>query len=88
MPYISAIIARALALVDFFLAQWVDVTWVSSDVIGASPNGCFEFDVANASVNECGQEFLANLTEVVEGVVALLPQVLGGLFAIGEPAAV
>jgi hypothetical protein len=82
MNYLSVIIAKALALTDFFLEQWVDVTIYTQ----ASPNGCWEFDILNASVNPCGQEFLSNLTDVVEGVVALLPSILGGLFSFGSPA--
>ena len=80
--YLSYIIAKALALVDFFLEQWVDVTLYSA----GSGNTCWQFDIVNASVNGCGQEFLVNLTDVVEGVVALIPGLLGGLFAFGTPA--
>ncbi|MBN2098342.1 MAG: hypothetical protein JW753_01970 [Dehalococcoidia bacterium] len=83
-PFISTIIARVLAITDYFLAQWVDVAAVSN----ASPNGCWEFDVQNATLNACGQEFIANLTDVVEGVIALVPSLLGGLFAFGTPEAV
>jgi hypothetical protein len=82
--FISTIIARVLAITDYFLAQWVDVTVYTN----ASPNGCWEFDVQNATINACGQEFISNLTDVVEGVVALIPGILGGLFAFGDPAAV
>jgi hypothetical protein len=82
--FITTIIARVLAIVDYFLAQWVDVATVTN----ASPNGCWSFDVQNATLNACGQEFLSNLTDVVEGVVALLPGILGGLFAFGTPEAV
>jgi len=83
-PYISLIIAKALALVDFFLEQWVDYTVVTT---GAISNGCWNFDVINASVNTCGAAFLINLTDVVEGVVALIPSVLSGLFSFGTPSA-
>jgi hypothetical protein len=85
MPLISSIIAKALALVDVFLSQWVTVTWSSST---ASGNTCWSFQTANATVNACGQEFLHNLTDVVEGLTALLPYVLGGLFATGQAAPV
>jgi hypothetical protein len=83
-PFITLIIAKALALTDYFLEQWVDVAMVTN----ASPNACWSFEVVNATVNPCGQEFLSNLTDVVEGVVALVPSLLGGLFAFGTPAAV
>ena len=83
-PFISLIIAKVLALTDYFLEQWVDVAMVTN----ASPNLCYSFEVVNATVNPCGQEFLSNLTDVVEGVVALVPSLLGGLFAFGTPAAV
>ena len=81
MPLLSSIIARTLALVDVFLSQWVTLTWSAST---ASGNTCWSFQTANATVNGCGQEFLHNLTDVVEGVVALVPAVLGGLFATGQ----
>jgi len=84
VPFISLIIAKSLALVDYFLEQWVDVTVVTN----ASPNACWSFTVVNASVNACGQEFLSNLLDVIEGLVALVPYLLGGLFSFGEPAAV
>jgi hypothetical protein len=83
-PFITTIIARVLAITDYFLNQWVTVSTYSQ----ASPNGCWSFDVQNATLNACGQEFLSNLTDVVEGVVALVPDLLGGLFAFGTPATV
>ena len=83
-PFISLIIAKVLALTDYFLEQWVDVAMVTN----ASPNACWSFEVVNATVNPCGQEFLTNVTDVVEGVVALIPSILGGLFAFGTPATV
>jgi hypothetical protein len=82
MPYLSYIIAKVLALTDFFLEQWVDVTLITS-----SGNGCWSFQTVNASVNTCGAAFLINVTDVVEGVVALVPYLLGGLFASGTPSA-
>jgi hypothetical protein len=85
-PYLSTILARVLAITDYFLAQWVDVTTVDAGL--ASPNTCFEFIVQNATLNPCGQEIMSNLVEIVEGVVAMVPSLLGGLFAIGEPASV
>lgn len=84
VPFVTTIIAKILALVDFFLSQWVDVS-VSASV---SPNHCWEYSAVNASVNPCGQEFLSNLTDVLEGTVALVPSLLGGLFAFGSPTAV
>jgi hypothetical protein len=78
------IIAKVLALTDYFLEQWVDVEAYTS----ASPNTCWSFDIVNATVNPCGQEFLSDLTQVVTGVTALIPSLLGGLFAFGTPAAV
>jgi len=80
--YLSYIIAKVLALTDFFLEQWVDVTLYTA----GSPNDCWEFTIVNASVNPCGQEFLVNLTDVLEGIIALIPGLLGGLFSFGTPA--
>lgn len=84
MPYISFIIAKVLALTDFFLEQWVDVS------VGASlsPNLCYVMPTISANVNPCGQEFLTNVTDIVEGLVALVPSILAGLFASGAPSAV
>ena len=66
MPFISTIIARLLAIQDWYLGQFVDVTLVTS----ASPNNCWSFDIVNASVNACGQEFIRN--QVVEEWADLL----------------
>jgi hypothetical protein len=82
---ISTIIARGLALVDFLLAQWVDV---GTPIANASPNGCYSFDVQNVTLNACGVEFLTNLTDVIEGLVALVPTLLGALFSVGSVEAV
>ena len=84
MPYISFIIAKVLALTDFFLEQWVDV----STGVSLSPNLCYAMPTISANVNACGQEFLTNVTDIVEGVVALVPSILAGLFASGSPTAV
>jgi hypothetical protein len=79
MPYISTIIARVLALTDWFLAQWVSA--VPSPVTGAG--NCYSAYTINATVNACGQNFLTNVTDIIEGVTALVPLVLAGLFATG-----
>jgi len=54
MPLVATITARLLALQDWYLGQWVD----ASAYTLASPNNCWQFDVLNAIVNPCGQEFL------------------------------
>jgi uncharacterized membrane protein YccF (DUF307 family) len=66
MPFISIIIAKLLALQDWFLGQFVDVELVAS----VSPNACWSFDIVNAAVNPCGQEFIRN--QVVEEWADLL----------------
>jgi hypothetical protein len=76
MPYLSSILARVLAFGDFLLSKWVDVGFYPS-----TTSNCWTFYVAEANVNTCGQEFINNLVEIVEGVVGLVPSVLGGLFA-------
>lgn len=68
MPLLTTIIARVLAISDYFLAQWVDVV----PVVNASPNGCWSFDVQNATVNACGQEYF--LAEIVEEWADLLAE--------------
>lgn len=58
MPLVTTIIARLLAIQDFVLAQMVDVSAVTK----ASPNGCWSFDVQNATLNVCGQALIGNET--------------------------
>jgi uncharacterized membrane protein len=52
MPFVSIIIARLLALQDWYLGQFVDV----STVVNASANNCWSLNIVNATVNPCGQE--------------------------------
>jgi hypothetical protein len=82
MPYISTILARVLALTDWFLAQWVDITAVGSS-LGAINNGvpCYASPTISANVNACGADFLKNSTDIVEGLAKLVPSILAGLFA-------
>ena len=58
MPFISTIIARLLAIEDWYLGQFVDVDVVAS----VSPNDCWSFDIVNATVNACGQALMGNTT--------------------------
>lgn len=67
MPTITTIIARGLAIADFLLARWVDL---GTPVANASPNGCWEFEVQNATLNACGQEQV--LSHIVEEWADLL----------------
>jgi hypothetical protein len=73
------IIAAALALVDEFLAQWVTV---SSTTVGNTAT-CYTGTMYTASVNACGTAFIAGVTDIVEGLVALIPSLLGSLFVVG-----
>lgn len=79
MPFVTTIIARLLALEDWYLAQFVDVSTVSR----ASPNGCWSFDVQNATLNACGQALLGNATggwdTIMNSVVALVPNLVAAL---------
>jgi hypothetical protein len=81
MPFISTIIARGLAVIDYLLAQWVDL---EPPVANASPNGCWEFDIQNVTLNACGQEFLGNhvLAELIELWADTTGVVMGSLLAI------
>jgi hypothetical protein len=54
MPFVTTIIARLLAIQDWYLGQFVDV----SAVTAASANNCWSFNIVNATVNPCGQEML------------------------------
>jgi hypothetical protein len=68
MPLLTTIIARVLAISDYLLAQWVDV----APVTNVSPNGCWQFEVQNATLNACGQERI--LANIVEGWADLLAE--------------
>lgn len=80
MPLVTTIIARVLAISDYYLAQWVDVTPVAN----ASPNGCWSFDVQNATLNACGQENIGGnvpwgMINAWQSVMDILPSVIGTL---------
>jgi len=76
MPFVSTIIAKLLALQDWYLGQFVDVALVTI----ASPNGCWSFDIVNASVNPCGQALGGNATggwnSFLTDVVDLIPNIV------------
>jgi len=77
MPLVTTIIARLIALQDWYLGQFVDVTLVTS----ASPNNCWSFDIVNASVNACGQEFIRNQVveewaDLLQAMTILIPSLL------------
>jgi hypothetical protein len=85
MPFVSIIIARLLALQDWYLGQFVDVSTVAS----ASANNCWSLNIVNATVNPCGQEFIHN--QVLEQWIDLLQAttiLIPSLFAFGSPASV
>jgi hypothetical protein len=82
--YISTIIARVLALTDYFLSAWVDVQVVPA---GNYVSNCFSMGSVQANVNACGVEFLDSVIDIVEGLVYLTPSILAGLFANGAPEA-
>jgi hypothetical protein len=78
MLLVSTIIARLLALEDWYLGQFVDVSLVTS----ASPNECWSFDIVNASVNACGQALLGNATGgwgAMMSIVNLAPTLISAL---------
>ena len=81
MPLITTIIARGLAIIDYLLAQWVDV---GQPVANASPNGCWEFDVQNVTLNACGQEYLSShvVAEMIELWAETSYYVMGSIFAV------
>ena len=77
MPLVTTIIARLIALQDWYPGQFVDVTLVTS----ASPNNCWSFDIVNASVNACGQEFIRNQmveewADLLQAMTILIPSLL------------
>lgn len=90
MPLVSTIIARLLAIQDWYLGQFVDVTAAAN----ASPNGCWSFEIVNAIVNPCGQELAGNATGqgwgAITSIVNITPTLLSvfiwaGPFANWQP---
>jgi hypothetical protein len=73
MPFISTIIARSLALHDWYLSQWVDVSVINTST------SCYMAYQINASVNACGQTYLTFITDIREGFMALVPALMAGL---------
>jgi hypothetical protein len=70
MPYLTTIIARLLALLDYYLGQFVDV-----QVLYTSTS-CGTALQINATVNACGQNAIGifgGWTSFTEGIVDLLP---------------
>jgi hypothetical protein len=87
MPIVSTVLARILAFLDFYLAQWVDV---GTPVANASPNGCWEFEVQNVTLNACGQEYIGmfhygGLTNALTGIINLVPSAMGTVMAVTGP---
>jgi len=75
MLFISTSIARTLALHDWYLSQWVDVSVTNTST------SCYVAYQIDANVNACGQTYLSLLADIREGVTALVPALLSGLFA-------
>jgi hypothetical protein len=87
MPFVTTIIARLLAIEDWYLSQFVDVELVAT----GSPNACWSFDIVNATLNPCGQEFSGAFTSnatgawgtTVMGTINLMPSLLSVLIFAG-----
>ena len=82
MPFVTTIIARLLALQDWYLGQFVDVDMVAS----VSPNDCWSFDIVNATVNACGQALSGNTTggwASVTNIVNLAPTLVSAFLWAG-----
>jgi hypothetical protein len=70
------IIAQGLAIVSALLDKWVD----ASATVAVTSN-CYDFTIYNVTMTDCGTEFVDDLAELIAGIVALTPDLLGGLFA-------
>lgn len=84
MPIVSTVIARYLALLDFYMAQWVDV---GTPVANASPNGCWQFVVQNVTLNACGQEYISmfhygGLANGLQYIIDIVPTVMGTVMTV------
>ena len=85
MPLVATILAKLLALQDWYLGQFVDV----GVGVSISANLCYAIPTIQANVNPCGQESI--LGDVVEEWLDLLQAMtilIPSLFAFGSPHAV
>ena len=85
MPFVSTIIAKLLALQDWYLGQFVDV----GVGVSISPNLCYVIPTIEANVNACGQELIRNhvaeqWADLLQAMTILIPS----LFAFGSPESV
>jgi hypothetical protein len=76
MPLVTIIVARLLALQDWFLAQWVDASVVNTST------SCYMAYQLDANVNACGQQLLRSeifeeWMELLAATSILIPSVLG-----------
>ena len=76
MPLVATILAKLLAIQDWYLGRFVDVGLVAN----ASPNSCWSLDIVNASVNPCGQEALGSVpgmgwTSLMDAIVNIVPTI-------------
>ena len=84
MLIVSRLLARLLMLLDYYLAQWVDL---NAPVANASPNGCWEFEVQNVTLNACGQEYLSSyhfggLINGLQYIIDIIPSAMGTIMTL------
>jgi hypothetical protein len=83
MPFVSTIIAKLLALQDWYLGQFVDV----GVGVSISPNLCYVIPTIEANVNACGQALAGNTTggwnSFLTDVVDLIPNIVSVLLFTG-----
>ena len=72
MPLISTIIAGSLALHDWYLSPWVDVSATNT---GTS---CYAAYQGDANVNTCDQTCFTLLADTREELMSLVPALLSG----------
>jgi hypothetical protein len=84
MPVVSRLLARLLMLLDQYLAVWVDV---NAPTANASPNGCWEFEIQNVTLNACGQEYIGlfhfgGLSNGLQYIISIIPSAMGTIMTL------
>lgn len=79
MPILSGIIAKVLMFTESILDNWVTVQDIggTGDLMGE----CYNFPIIQATPDACLSNFTGDIADIIEGLVALTPQLLAALFA-------
>jgi hypothetical protein len=76
MVVLSEVLARGILLINWVLDEWTDLGTVTN----TTESSCWTLYEISGNVNACGEEFLGNVVDLIEGLTALAPALLAGLF--------